>query len=74
MAGDMVTPERRRKRFKGALALAGLTMGQWAEQEGVSYGHLYQVLSGKRESGSLLARVDAFSARFLDQDAAAAVA
>lgn len=70
----MVTPERRRKRFKGALALAGLTMGQWAEQEGVTYGHLYQVLSGKRESMSLLARVDAFSASLLDQDSVPAVA
>lgn len=70
----MVTPERRRKRFRGALALAGLTIGQWAEQEGVSYGHLYQVLSGRRESASLVARVDAFSAEHLDPPAVVAVA
>lgn len=61
------TKEQRRKRFKKALALAELTMGQWCEREGLSSGHLYQVLSGRRESASLVERVDAFTAGYLDR-------
>lgn len=74
MAEDMVTTDARRKRFRKALALAELTMGGWCEREGISYGHLYQVISGRRESGSLLQRVDAFTAEHLDRRRMAAVA
>lgn len=74
MAGDMRTTESRRKRFKKALALAELTMGEWCEGERISYGHLYQVISGRRESASLLQRVDAFTAEHLDSRSTAAVA
>lgn len=70
----MLTNEQRRKRFRGALALAGLTLGQWAEKEGVTYGHLYHVLSGRRESVSLLAKVDTFCAIHLDRGPTASVA
>jgi hypothetical protein len=74
MAGDMVTAEHRRKRFRKALALAELTMGKWCEGERISYGHLYHVLSGRRESASLVQRVDAFTAKHLDSRRRSAVA
>lgn len=71
MGEHMVTTELRRKRFRKALALAELTMGQWCEGECISYGHLYHVLSGRRESASLIERVDAFAAKHLDRITAA---
>lgn len=74
MVRDMATTDQRRKRFRKALALAELTMGEWCEVERITYGHLYQVLSGRRESASLLDRVDAFTAKHLDSRGTAAVA
>lgn len=56
--------EVRRKAFRKALALAELTMEQWCAREGITYGHLYHVLTGRRESASLLQRVDAFCAQY----------
>jgi hypothetical protein len=50
----------RKAQFRAALALAGRTMEEWAESEGVTGGHLSNVLAGKRESGSLTDKVDAF--------------
>lgn len=51
----------RKKRFRAALALAGTTAEAWAIENGVTAGHLSQVLSGKRDSRSLLEKVDAFT-------------
>lgn len=55
----------RKQRFDAALALAGLTLQAWASEAGVSRQHLFQVLTGERESRSLTERVDAFVAKHL---------
>jgi hypothetical protein len=64
----------RKARFQAALALAGMTAEQWAENEGVTGGHLSNVLNEKRESGSLTEKVDAFIAKHLPEMSAVAVA
>lgn len=51
---------RRKRLFRAALALAGLTETQWAEKQGISQPHLSLVLNGKRESKVLTDKVDAF--------------
>lgn len=56
--------ESRKARFKAALALANTTVLAWCEEQGISTGHLYQVLNGDRESASLLERVDAYIERY----------
>lgn len=43
--------ERRYREFRAALALAGMTGDQFAAQQGVSTGHLWQVARGERENG-----------------------
>jgi len=43
-----------------ALRLARMTQTEWAEKQGVTQGHLSQVLHG-RESKSLEAKIDAFA-------------
>ena len=50
-----------RRRFAAALELEGLTRAEWAAKQEVTDGHLYQVLTGRRESDSLLAKVRQFS-------------
>lgn len=56
----------RRKRFKAALKLAGLTIAQWAETEGnVTRFHLHQVLAGRRASVPLNQKIDAFADKHL---------
>jgi gp16 family phage-associated protein len=55
------TADRRKARFRAALALAGLTMEQWAEQNGITPSHLSHVLSGNRDSLTLIEKVDAFA-------------
>ena len=50
----------RKQLFRVALAGAGLTGQQWAERQGVTLGHLSQVLDEKRESRTLTEKVDAF--------------
>lgn len=50
-----------RRRFAAALRLAGLTQVQWAEKQGISWGHLSHVLSGRRVSNSLVERVERWS-------------
>ncbi len=51
----------RKARFRAALALADLTAEEWAGQQGVTAGHLSQVLSGKRDSLTLIEKVDTFA-------------
>jgi hypothetical protein len=63
------TPSRK-ARFRAALALAHTTMREWAEQQGVTTGHLHQVLSGDRESVTLTTAVDAFIEQHLPLSAA----
>lgn len=58
----MATPLgiRRKAAFRSALVLAGMTQGEWATTEGVSLGHLSEVLHEKRASVPLTAKIDAF--------------
>lgn len=63
----MTKPSTRRKRFLAALALEGMDQRDFAAVAGVSAGHLSLVLSGKRESGSLVDKIDAFTERTLPQ-------
>jgi hypothetical protein len=54
-------PDRKRK-FKAALALTGLTAQQWAEQESVTRQHLNATLRDPGESKPLTEKIDAFIA------------
>lgn len=54
----------RKALFRASLTLAGLTAEQWAEQVGITPGHLSQVLSEKRESRSLTDKIDAFVEKY----------
>jgi hypothetical protein len=56
---------RRKSRFRAALALAEKTAAQWAAENDITPGHLSQVLSGKKESRSLLEKVEAFTSRYI---------
>jgi hypothetical protein len=62
--------EQRRAGFKAAIALARTTVEQWCADNGVTTGHLYQVLRGVRESPPLLEKVDAFINEHLSAHAA----
>jgi hypothetical protein len=55
--------ETRRAEFKAAIALARTTVEKWCAENGVTTGHLYQVLREERESPPLIAKVDAFIER-----------
>jgi len=61
------TDNPRKARFRAALALAGLTAKQWAEQQDITPSHLSQVLSGKHESRTLIEKVDAFTKKHVRQ-------
>lgn len=54
------TRAARKKLFRAALGIAGLTQQQWAEKQGVTDGHLSNLLAGRRESITLTDKVDAF--------------
>lgn len=65
--------ERSRKAlFRAALAIAELTMEQWATGEGVTAGHVSNVLAGKRESQTLTDKIDAFTREHLRKHTALA--
>lgn len=70
-AGPGKTAALRKRRFFAALSLAGLTQNEWAERQGITDTHVYHVLSGKRESASLIAKIDAFIAEQLEAASAA---
>ena len=55
----------RKARFRAALALAHKTAREWARERDVTRGHLYAVLSGERESATLINQVDAFIGEYL---------
>lgn len=57
--------EQLRHDFADALAVARLSRRAWAEREGVTYTHLYHVVTGRRESDRLEARIADFVARTL---------
>lgn len=56
-----IRPDRKRK-FKAALALAGITAQQWAEKEGITRQHLNSTLNNESESKPLTEKIDAFIA------------
>ena len=63
----MDTEQTLRKRyFRAALALAEMSVTQFARMQGVSQFHVYKVLAG-RESARLEAEIDAFIAARLPQ-------
>jgi transcriptional regulator with XRE-family HTH domain len=51
----------RKDRFRAALLLAGITGEEFAARHGITLGHLSHVLSGKRDSRSLIEKVEAFT-------------
>lgn len=53
----------RKARWRAAIALAGTTAKEWCTEQGITEGHLYQVLRGDRESPPLLQKIDAFIAK-----------
>lgn len=61
----MRTTDTRRKRFKAALALAGLTLAKWADKEGVTRQHVNEVLKGERVSAPLNEKIDRFIESYL---------
>ena len=57
--------ETRKRQFRAALGLAGLTAQQWAEKEGVNPGYLSRVLSGKIKQSWVVDRIDEFARKRL---------
>lgn len=57
-------PLRDRKLFLAALALEGLTMTEWATQQGVTCATVSQVLAGIRRSVWLAERIARFARRY----------
>jgi transcriptional regulator with XRE-family HTH domain len=57
--------QQRYREFRAALALAGITGEQYATQEEVSTGHLWQVARGERPSPTLEPAIAAFIAKHL---------
>lgn len=55
----------RKKAFTAALVLLGKTHREWAQEQGVTASHLSLVLNGRRESGRLIAQIDAVIAKQL---------
>jgi hypothetical protein len=55
------TQANRKKRFKAALAMMGMTQGAWAVSRGRTLQHLNAVVNGWRESQPLEAEIDAFA-------------
>ncbi len=56
----------RKQLFRAALAIAGITAGEWAESEGITAQWLSMVLSGKSVSQTLNDKIDAFVRLKLD--------
>ncbi len=63
--------DSRKARFEAALKLAGTTAAEWAAVHDVTPGHLSQVLAGKRESKTLIDKVEAFTRAHLNGTVAA---
>lgn len=55
----------RKARFRAALALSEMTATEWAQFHGITQQHLSQVLDGKRESRSLVEKIEAFTEKKL---------
>lgn len=66
------TTTDRKRLFRAALALRKMTAGQWAQAEGISESFLSLLLSEKRQSEQVTARIDAFIEKHLNKHAALA--
>lgn len=55
----------RKRLFKAALAVAEMTVEQWAASRGVTGGHVSNVLAEKRVSDSLTVQIDDFIAEHM---------
>jgi hypothetical protein len=60
----------RKARFRAALALAGMTVRDWCQQQGYSEPHVYLFLAGRRDSQTLTDKMEAFIDQYLSQHAA----
>jgi predicted transcriptional regulator len=58
------TADARKTRFLKALIDAGMSQAAWARQIGISPPHLSQVLAGKRDSMTLVEKIDAFTRKY----------
>jgi hypothetical protein len=55
----------RKRRFRAALALDGLTMNRWADKNGITGSYVSAVLAGRMESLRLLALIDEYTEKTL---------
>lgn len=62
----------RKRLFRAALAIAGMTAEQWGQKEGVTSGHLSMILAGKRTNEDIEARIEAFTTKHLSRTVALA--
>lgn len=71
----MLKAKNNRKRlFRAALALAGMTAEEWASKEGVPSPVLSMVLNGNRNSEPLKQKIDRFIEKHRDTYQALAIA
>jgi predicted transcriptional regulator len=61
-----IRKEKRNREFRAALALSGLSAKQFADRHQVSFGHLWQVVRGDRDSDTLEPAIDAFISKEID--------
>jgi hypothetical protein len=61
--GRTASVEARRRRFRAALALEGLTLRAFAESAGVTENHVLLVVKGERESDRVMTLVTALIER-----------
>lgn len=59
------TRNARKKLFRAALALEGKTLEAWSAERGITSNHVYQVLTGRRESARLTQVIDEYADRWL---------
>jgi hypothetical protein len=50
-----------KSRFLAALRIAGITMSQWADDQGVTQGYVSNVLAGRHISKSMSEKIAAFT-------------
>lgn len=55
----------RKRRFRAALAAAGMSMRDYAKEVGKSPSHVSQVLNGQRESKTMNEKIAAFTEKHL---------
>lgn len=56
----------RKRLFRAALALSGLTAARWCQKHGINSGQLSMTLNGLRDSPDVIAKIDAFIVKHRD--------